>query len=260
MTPEPQPSGDDHDASGSTPPEASWPEPSVRLTDARALRAFAHPLRVKLMNLLRSYGPLTATQAAEYVGDSPSNCSFHLRTLGSFGVIEQVAGSDNRSRPWRAVRGSVSFDPDDSVESRAAWEAASDVLHASMMDDLAAWVRLPPDRQESWQDGWFDSNVTAPMTAEELSRVGRQIAALLQPFVDRREARVDAGEPLLQEGELPARVIAIGFPNTFPRPEGPSGEHEPGAEPEPADDHQPAAAAFGRFVSATNPTDTTSTV
>jgi predicted transcriptional regulator len=208
-------------------PETDWPEPAVRLRDARSLRAFAHPLRVKLMSALRSYGPLTATQAAEYVGDSPSNCSFHLRTLGSFGVIEQVPGSDNRSRPWRAVRGSVSFDPDDSAESRAAWEAASDVLHATSMDELAAWIRVQPDQRPPWHDGWFDSSVTAPMTAEELGRLGKQISALLQPFVDRKHSRADRGEPLLQSGELPARVLAIGFPNTLPRPEEPPVEHDP---------------------------------
>lgn len=221
------PPGDARATRAAAAPEADWPEPAVRLTDARSLRAFAHPLRVKLMNALRSYGPLTATQAAEYVGDTPSNCSFHLRTLGSFGVIQQVAGSDNRSRPWRAVRGSVSFDPDSSAESRAAWEAASDVLHASMMDELAAWIRLQPDQQQPWQDGWFDSNVTAPMTAEELARVGKQISALLRPFSERKEARIEAGEPLVQEGELPARVIAIGFPNVFPRPDEPAIGQEP---------------------------------
>ena len=170
------------------------------------------------MSALRSYGALTATQAAEYLGDTPSNCSFHLRTLGSFGVIEQVPGSDNRSRPWRAVRGSVSFDPDDSAESRAAWEAASDVLHSSAMDELATWIRLQPDQQEPWHRGWFDSNVTAPMTADELRRLGRQISGLLQPFVNRKAARLDAGEALLQDGELPVRVLTIGFPNALPRP------------------------------------------
>jgi predicted transcriptional regulator len=199
--------------------ETDWPEPAVRLTDARSLRAFAHPLRVKLMSALRAYGPLTATQAAEFVGDSPSNCSFHLRTLASFGVIEQAPGSDNRSRPWQAVRGSVSFDPDDSVESRAAWEAASDVLHASAMSELAAWIRVQPDRPEPWHEAWFDSNMTAPMTAEEVHRLGRQFAALLQPFTDRKGTRIQSGEPLLQDGELPVRVLSIAFPNTFPRPD-----------------------------------------
>jgi hypothetical protein len=166
------------------------------------------------MSALRSYGPLTATQAAALVGDTASNCSFHLRTLGSFGVIEQVPGPDNRSRPWRVVRGSVSFDPDDSAESRAAWEAASDVLHASAMDELALWVRTQHDHQDPWREGWFDSNFAAPMTAAELGRLGRQIASLLAPFLERKARRQDAGEPLIAENERPVRVLSIGFPSS----------------------------------------------
>lgn len=202
-------------------PDTDWLEPAVRLTDARSLRAFAHPLRVKLMAALRSYGPLTATQAAAYVGDTPSNCSFHLRSLGSFGVIEQVAGPDNRSRPWRTVPGSVSFDPDDSAESRAAWEAASDVLHASLMDELATWLRQQPDQDEGWRDAWFDSNVTAPMTADELARLRKQFASLLQPFVERRNTRQAAGEPVVREDERPVRAITICFPAPPARRAGP---------------------------------------
>ena len=55
------------------------------LDDARTLRALAHPLRVELMDQLTFRGPLTATQCAELVGESPSSCSFHLRTLAKYG-------------------------------------------------------------------------------------------------------------------------------------------------------------------------------
>ena len=40
----------------------------TRLTDPRALRAYAHPVRMKLMGLLRTRGALTATRAAELLG------------------------------------------------------------------------------------------------------------------------------------------------------------------------------------------------
>jgi DNA-binding transcriptional ArsR family regulator len=51
------------------------------LTDARTIRALAHPLRLRMLDLLAERGPLTATRLSEYVGESPANCSFHLRTL-----------------------------------------------------------------------------------------------------------------------------------------------------------------------------------
>ena len=42
------------------------------LTDPRAMRAMAHPVRLALMEALNHRGPMTATEAAELVGESPS--------------------------------------------------------------------------------------------------------------------------------------------------------------------------------------------
>ena len=40
---------------------------TVELTDPRALRALAHPVRLTLVSVLRREGPLTATQAGERI-------------------------------------------------------------------------------------------------------------------------------------------------------------------------------------------------
>ena len=57
----------------------------TRLTDPRALRAYAHPVRMALVGLLRTEGPLTATRAGELLGESSGTCSFHLRPPGRAG-------------------------------------------------------------------------------------------------------------------------------------------------------------------------------
>src|SRR5262249_11548655 len=75
----------------------------MELTDPRALRAYAHPIRLKLVGLLRRTGPLTATQAGEKIGESAANCSFHLRQLAKFGLVEEAGGGKGRERPWRAT-------------------------------------------------------------------------------------------------------------------------------------------------------------
>ena len=54
---------------------------TLKPTDARAMRALAHPVRVALLEALVHTGTLTATQASELLGESPANCAFHLRTL-----------------------------------------------------------------------------------------------------------------------------------------------------------------------------------
>src|SRR5262249_56698118 len=71
-----------------------------KLTDARAMRALAHPVRISLLEALMHAGTLTATQASELVGESPANCAFHLRTLAKYGYVVEAGGGKGRERPW----------------------------------------------------------------------------------------------------------------------------------------------------------------
>jgi predicted transcriptional regulator len=195
-----------------TPPpaEAEWDTPAVVLNDAKSLRAFAHPLRIELIEALRAEGPLTATRAAELVGDSPSNCSFHLRALAGFGLVERCAGPDGRQRPWRIVQGGLSFGQDGTAEARVARTAAVEVMHAHAIKALSRWMQQSEDAPADWQDAWFDANSTISVTAEELARIGRQMTAILKPYSDRRLQRP------AQPGEAPVRVATYGFPVRIP--------------------------------------------
>src|SRR6185437_9949446 len=71
------------------------------LTDPKAMRALAHPLRWALLEALGHAGTLTATQASDMLGESPANCAFHLRTLARYGFVEEAGGGKGRERPWR---------------------------------------------------------------------------------------------------------------------------------------------------------------
>src|SRR4051794_41945900 len=75
----------------------------VELTDPRAMRAYAHPVRLALIGLLRRHGPLTATQAAARLGESSGTTSFHLRQLAKYGFCEEAGGGKGREKPWRGA-------------------------------------------------------------------------------------------------------------------------------------------------------------
>src|SRR5947209_18478976 len=77
-------------------------EPRIELTDPRTLRGLAHPTRLALVGLLRQHGTLTATQAARLLGLNSGSCSFHLRQLARYGLVEEVPGR-GREKPWRAT-------------------------------------------------------------------------------------------------------------------------------------------------------------
>ena len=67
------------------------PEPR-RLRDPRALSALAHPVRLGIIELLATEGPMTASGLADRLDESPANCSWHLRKLAEHEFIEEAEG------------------------------------------------------------------------------------------------------------------------------------------------------------------------
>src|SRR3954449_12894055 len=71
------------------------------ITDPKAMRALAHPVRMALLDALTVHQQLTATEAGEIVGESPANTSFHLRQLAKYGYVEEAEAGAGRRRPWK---------------------------------------------------------------------------------------------------------------------------------------------------------------
>ena len=68
---------------------------------ALALRALAHPLRWKLIDLLGSEGSAQPTRCAEVLGGERGYCAYHLGIPAKYGYIELVPGQAGREKPWR---------------------------------------------------------------------------------------------------------------------------------------------------------------
>ena len=74
-----------------------------RVLDAGALRALAHPLRVKIYDILSQYGPQTASSLAERLGESSGSTSYHLRALAKHDLIRECdarGGWNNGFLKW----------------------------------------------------------------------------------------------------------------------------------------------------------------
>ena len=68
------------------------------ITDVRVLAALAHPVRWRILGHLLELGPSTATECAGSAGVSPSACSYHLRHLERFGLVERANDAPGRAR------------------------------------------------------------------------------------------------------------------------------------------------------------------
>ncbi|HEX3834342.1 MAG TPA: helix-turn-helix domain-containing protein [Solirubrobacteraceae bacterium] len=155
------------------------------LTDADVLEALAHPVRLDLLTYLMAAGPATASTCARAVGDTPSNCSYHLRTLARHGLVEPVHSDDGRQRPWRATITGFTIDPNvdpDTPQGRsnAAVLSASVALEQGLLRDYIANREQVSD---AWRQADNASSYTVHVTPAELSELNGRIDALVRPLI-----------------------------------------------------------------------------
>ncbi|HVX44319.1 MAG TPA: helix-turn-helix domain-containing protein [Mycobacteriales bacterium] len=153
---------------------------SQGVRDPKFLRAMAHPLRMKLDQLLSVHGPMTATQLSELVDESPANCSYHLRTMAKWGFIEEAEGGKGRERRWKSVAGGWGVDPEDlSAEGKAAHRALRAVQrqHRDWQDEQ--WQERKEDFPEEWRHRVFTSDWEGPLSVEQLAEISDGFAEVL---------------------------------------------------------------------------------
>ncbi len=158
-----------------------------KLTDPKALRALAHPTRLTLLGLLRNRGPLTATAAAELIGESSASTSFHLRQLAKYGLVEEAGGGTGRERPWRATT-MFTYWPESSDDPKVT--AAAGMLRGVIAEQLFArlmrWFEAMPDEPLDWQEAAMFGDTTLYVTADELAGLREQATAMVDRYLDRQ--------------------------------------------------------------------------
>ncbi len=107
--------------------------------DPTALRALSHPVRLRILGLLRADGPSTATALAVRLSLNSGATSYHLRQLAQHGfVVDEAERGSGRDRWWKAAHQSTrSGDTEESTtEAREASDAfgqAIAVVHTEML-------------------------------------------------------------------------------------------------------------------------------
>ncbi|MFI5783178.1 winged helix-turn-helix domain-containing protein [Nocardia sp. NPDC051570] len=173
----------------------------VHLTNPRAMRALAHPTRLALLELLAAHGSLTATEAAQYLDESPTNCAFHLRALSKYGFVEEVDGGGGRRRPWRRKHLGFSYsDTSDSAESSLAAAKLSEVLWEGWLSKARTALYRRPILPQKWRAVTGVSEHVLFVTDTELAELNRQMDATLSQFRDRQvdQGRRPAGSKAIQ--------------------------------------------------------------
>jgi DNA-binding transcriptional ArsR family regulator len=148
------------------------------------MRALAHPTRLALLDHLHSVEHATATECSEFVHDSPSSCSYHLRALARWGFVEEVDGGRGRERPWRATAARIEF-PSDGFEAAVL----RDELVARGQQRVRDGLRREHELSPRWRRAAQTSSASLELTAGELEELGERFEQLLDEYRGREPRR-----------------------------------------------------------------------
>lgn len=192
------------------------PSDSRRRLDTQALSGLAHPLRVRLFQSLTQYGPATATQLAERLGESSGSTSYHLRQLERYGFVETDPDRPSgRERWWRRVPGTVLIDTPDRDDDPAGYEAAKLVIseiQRGRQERHQRWLASSDEWPCEWTEAAGETGVNVTLTAAELKQLTEELNALIHSWSERASARQAPDDSLACEIQLAT------FP--LPRPGG----------------------------------------
>ncbi|MEV0731802.1 helix-turn-helix domain-containing protein [Polymorphospora sp. NPDC050346] len=167
---------------------------TVHLTDPRAMRALAHPTRLRLLGELRGRGPQTVGMLSEIVDEAVGSVSYHLGKLASFGFVEEVPelARDRRERWWRATHERTAWKPVevlDDPERRAALDSLRRTVLRRYVEVLERYLESEATLAPAWVAGATSGDTQLHLTSDELT----ELQADLKALVDRWETRGAAG-------------------------------------------------------------------
>ncbi|MGH2784511.1 MAG: helix-turn-helix domain-containing protein [Actinomycetota bacterium] len=173
------------------------PQKIKKLEDPKTLRALAHPLRLRLLGLLRSRGPATVSTLATMVDQAVPLVSYHLRQLAEHGFIEAAPelAKDRRETWWRSSHEFTSWSMTDFLDTPERLDALG-MLQQEILRAHVARIQAFFDEAPTWDKDWLDasemSDLRLSLTPGEL----KQVIAELWEVIDRWRERApspDAG-------------------------------------------------------------------
>ena len=115
-------------------------------------------------------GPLTATELADRLDETPANCSWHLRKLAEHSFVEEAGGGIGRQRPWRVRSVGLAWDDADASPSELrAGRALEDLLLQRQVTRYQqARAQLHDEGDREWSDAASSTQHASWLTVDEL--------------------------------------------------------------------------------------------
>ncbi|UFU02533.1 helix-turn-helix domain-containing protein [Ruania suaedae] len=180
--------------------------------DHAAMKAFAHPLRIRMFAHLTDVGAATATQLADRFGESSAQTSYHLRQLARHGLVEEDAErGTGRERWWQASSFSI---PDTQAREDPVLRSLAGTVLAGLLEQrmlaLRTWSE-DVDAPQPWVQASLQQATTASLTADELATMNEAVQEVLEEHIGRAKQRRES-DPEASSGERRVRMYYDAFP------------------------------------------------
>ena len=164
---------------------ADRPDVTEIVTEAQ-LQTLAHPIRMRLLGMLRTDGPATASKLAARIGESSGTTSYHLRRLAAGGYIEEDKDrGTRRERWWRAAQRMTSYSPATFIDSPEALRALTSMRREILRWQLVATEQYLAEEVEwgpDWADAAGSSDFVLHLTPTRLRLMTEELLAVIERY------------------------------------------------------------------------------
>ncbi len=164
-------------------------ESSIALDDPKAMRALAHPLRLKLLSELRITGPQSVGELCGVVDAAPGSVSYHLGVLAENGFVERAPelARDARETWWRARHAWTTVEPAD-ADAPPEKRVASRALRHGILQAYVAEASAALEREETLPSEWVGAatsgDAVAHLTASQLAACSDELRAVAAKWAE----------------------------------------------------------------------------
>ena len=200
-----------------TPAGGAAGKDPVRLSSPM-LKAMAHPLRRRILELMHEDVPRRAADLAAILGEPANSVSFHLRQLARAGLIVEAPehARDRRDRVWVAAGSGFTIPAPD-----APADAEEELVLRSFMDQEALDLQDLVARVTAWAPTWSSGREPQPrasiqtglleLTDDDVRWLSEQLGELMDRAIQRSQQPADQPRRLW-------RMVSILADDALPRP------------------------------------------
>lgn len=162
--------------------------------NAPALKALAHPLRLRILQVLTLRKKVSVTSLAKELGETTGATSYHLRQLARHGYVVETDSDDERHEPrtagrrqqlWEMAVDRVHMSGFDFLTNEATREAAGFVLREIQSDRnrrMANWYATASQWSEGWQRASSDADGFLELNQKQTRALADEFAALFEKY------------------------------------------------------------------------------